>query len=102
MRRLRARSASLRDFPSGLLAQVVGATGRVVADLGDRGHVHGVVQLSVPARVEAVSLDRSRRGFDRSRLVVAGEVPGGREPANVTDSADDDRRGQRSDPVHLG
>ena len=89
-------------LPLGLLAEVVGAARGVVADLGDGGHVHGVVQLSVAARVQPVSLGRSRRGFDRSGPVVAGEVPGGREAADVTDSADDDRRGQRSDPVHLG
>ena len=43
-------------LPFGLLAEVVGAPGRVVADLGDGGHVDGVVQLSVPA------------GFSRCRL----------------------------------
>lgn len=85
-----------------MLAEVVGAARGVVADLGDGGHVDRVVQLSVPARVQPVSRLRSRRCFDRGRPVVPSEVPGGREPADVTDSADDDRRHQRPDPEHLG
>ena len=53
---------SVADFPFGLLAQVGGATGRVVADLGDSGHVHGVVQHSwCTCRVSGRD-DGSRRG----------------------------------------
>jgi hypothetical protein len=33
---------------------------------------------------------------------VAGEVSGGREPADVTDAADDDRSCQRADSVDVG
>ena len=40
----------------GLLAEVVDASGCVVADLGDGGHVDRVVQLAVPAWVQPVPL----------------------------------------------
>ena len=36
------------------------------------------------------------------RSVVSGEVRGGREAADITDSTDDDRGHQRTDPEHLG
>ncbi len=47
-------------LPFGLFAEVVDASGSVVADLGDGGHVQCVVQLAVTARVQPVPFLRSR------------------------------------------
>jgi len=38
----------------------------------------------------------------RFRARIAGEVSSGREPADVADATDDDRGGQRADPVDVG
>ena len=48
----------------GLLPQVVGPSGGVVADLGDGDHVDGVVELAVAAWVEPVPDHGSAGGFD--------------------------------------
>jgi hypothetical protein len=54
----RAQRFLLR-LPVGLLAQVEGAAGGVVRDLGDGGHVQRVVELPVPTRVEPMTNPRS-------------------------------------------
>jgi hypothetical protein len=45
-----------------------------VADLGDRGHVDGVVDPPVPAPREPVHLPVPRRHLDRGGPVVSGEA----------------------------
>ena len=42
------------------------------------------------------------RSVATAATVVPNEVPRGREPADVTDPADDDRGHQRPDPVYVG
>ena len=64
----------------------------VVRDLRDRCDVQGVVEVAVPTGVEPMPDLRSRGRRDRSGGVVAGVVPGGREPADVTGVADDRTR----------
>jgi hypothetical protein len=56
----------------GELAQVVGPPGGVVADLGDRGHVDGAVELAVAPRVEPVADVGTAGCFDGRGGVVAG------------------------------
>jgi hypothetical protein len=48
----------------GDLALVVGATRRVVADLGDRGQVKGMVQFAVAAPIEPVTRAGPAGGLD--------------------------------------
>jgi hypothetical protein len=45
---------------------------------------------------------RAARSFDRCGRVVAGVVPGGREPTDVTAVTDQVARDDRSDAVHVG
>jgi hypothetical protein len=42
----------------------MGTAGRVVADLGDRDEMHGVVELAVASPVEPVALSRSAGCLD--------------------------------------
>jgi hypothetical protein len=86
----------------GLFAFVVGAAGGVVADLSDRREVQGVVELAVASRVESVPGPWPGRGLDRGGGVVAGVVPGGREPGDVAAVAEDDRRDDGADAVDVG
>lgn len=86
----------------GLAAQVVGAPGSVVADLGDGDHVDRVVQLAVASRVEPVTLTVRAGGFDRCGAVVPGELSTRPEPADVVDVAEHDRRDDRADSVEFG
>jgi hypothetical protein len=86
----------------GLLAQVVGPSGGVVADLGDGDHVDGVVELTVAARVQSVSDDRAAGGLDGRGAVVAGGVPGRREAANVAGVAEEVGSDDGADPLELG
>jgi hypothetical protein len=85
-----------------LFREVVGAAGRVVADLSERGDMERVVQLPVPVRVEPVANARSAGRFDRCGRVVAGVVPSGREPAHVAAVADEVTRDDGTDAVHVG
>jgi hypothetical protein len=73
-----------------------------VADLGHRDHVDGMVELPMPARVEPMPHDWAAGGFDRGGGVVAGVVPGAREPADVTAVADQVGGDDRPDPVEVG
>jgi hypothetical protein len=73
-----------------------------VGDLGHGADVEGPVELAVPAWVEPVPvLQRARRG-DGCGGVVAGEVAGVGEPGDVCGVAEDDRRAQGADAVHVG
>ncbi len=92
----------LAGLSLGLAAQVVGPSGSVVADLGDGDHVDGVIQGSVPSRVEAVADPRSARRLDGSGCVVGGELSTAAEPGGITDVADDEGGGDGADSVELG
>jgi hypothetical protein len=60
-----------------------------VADLGDRGHVDGVVEAAVPAPAQPVDLARAGGHLDRRGAVVGREaVPAGKA-GHVADVADD-------------
>ena len=61
-------------FAVGLLAQVVGAPGCVMAHLGDGDDVDGVIEGSVAAPVQPVPVGGGAGGFDRCRAVVVGEL----------------------------
>ena len=64
-----------RGFAFGQFLVVVGAAlGVPVADLGDRGHVDGVVEPPVPAPGQPVDLPRAGGHLDRRGAVVGGEV----------------------------
>ena len=74
---------------------VIGAAVAVtLADLGDRGHVHGVVEA--PAPRQPVDLAIAGRHPGRRSAVAGSEaVPAG-EPVSVTGLADDDGSDDRS------
>jgi hypothetical protein len=61
---LQSAQRLLLRLPLGDLALVVGATRCVVADLGDRGQVEGVVQLAVTSRVEPMAFAGTAGRFD--------------------------------------
>ena len=69
-----------------------------VADLGDRGHVDGVVQPPVPAPGQPVNLTPAGGHLDRGRAVVRGEVVPAGEPGHVADVADDGCGDDRAHP----
>jgi hypothetical protein len=87
----------------GDLLVVVGAAVAVrVADLGDGGHVDGVVEPAVAAQGEPVNDPVAGGHLDRGGAVVGGEpVPGG-EPGGVVDVADDQGGDDRADAEDLG
>ena len=73
-----------------------------VADLGDRGHVDGVVQPPVPAPGQPVNLTAAGGHLDGRGAVIGGEaVPAG-EPGHVLDVADHGRGNDRADPGQRG
>jgi hypothetical protein len=84
----------------GDLAVVVGAPGTVaMANLGDGGHVDGVVESTVaaPRQAEHLAPPLSRGHLDRCGAVVGSEpIPAG-EVADVGDVADD--RGRDISPI---
>jgi hypothetical protein len=73
--------------------------GAVVADLGDGGHVDGVVELPVTAAVHDVSAGRR---FDRGGAVIGGELITAGESVNVTDMAQHRGDDDRTDAVEVG
>jgi len=85
----------------GDLAVVVGAAEAVtMADLGDGGHVDGVVESTVaaPRQAEHLASPLSRGHLDRCGAVVGSEpIPAGKA-ADVGDVADDRGSDDRSDP----
>ena len=89
-------------FAFGLFAQVVGAAGCVVGDLGDCDDVDRVVQRTVAAHVQPVPVGVRARGFDRCGAVVVGELGAGAEAADVAYLAEHDRCDHRADTVQLG
>ena len=88
-----------RGLALGDLLVVIGAALAVpVADLGDRGHVDGVVQPAVSAPAQPVDLAAAGGHLDRRGAVVRGEVVPAGEPGHVLDVADDGRGDDRADP----
>src|ERR671918_2862600 len=83
IRRLRTRIACFLVLPLGQLACVVDAAGVIVGDLGEGCGVDGVVELPVASGVEPVAGLGTRGRFNGGGAVVAGVVPGGREPADI-------------------
>jgi hypothetical protein len=85
-----------------VLAQVIGTTWGVVADLGDGNHVDGVVELAVAAWVEPVRTTGAAEGFDRGGGVVAGVVPSAGEPVYVAAVTKDVGGDDRPNSIQLG
>src|SRR5262249_28233203 len=70
-----AAQGFLAGLALGWLLREVGAAVAVpVADLGDRGHVDGVVEPSVAAPVQPPDLAAAAGHLDRGGAVVGGEV----------------------------
>jgi hypothetical protein len=87
---LEAAQGFFAGLPLGDLALVVGAAVAVsMRDLGDRGHVDGVVEPAVAARRQPAGLLLGREHMDRSSAVVGSEVVPGGEPGRGDDIADD-------------
>src|ERR687897_2314815 len=99
--RLRTRIACFLVLPLGQLACVVDAAGVIVGDLGEGCGVDGVVELPVASGVEPVAGLGTRGRFNGGGAVVAGVVPGGREPADIAAVSEDDRGADRSDAVQV-
>lgn len=74
----------LAGLALGLAAQVVSPSRSVVADLGDGDHVDGVIQGSVPSRIEAVADPRSARRLDGGGCVAGGELVAVRNRAGAS------------------
>jgi hypothetical protein len=88
-RRFRDRSASFGGLALGQLPLVVGTARAVaVADLGDRGHVDGVVEPPVPAPREPVDFPAAGGHLDRRGAVAGGEVIPVSETGHVAGLAD--------------
>ncbi len=64
------RGFLLREF-----AEVIRPSGCVVADLGDRRDVHGVVELAVPAGVQPVAFDRPAGRVDGALPLKRAKCP---------------------------
>jgi hypothetical protein len=88
-------------FAFGLAAEVVGASGCVVGDLGDGDHVDGVVQLAVATWVQSLAFAVVAGRFDRCGAVVAGELGAGPEPSDVVNVTDDDGGDNRTDSMEF-
>jgi len=87
----------------GQLLVVVGAARAVpVADLGDRGHVDGVVEPPVAAPGQPVDLAAAGGYLDRGGAVAGGEVVPAGEPGHVADVADDRGGDDRAGPEQPG
>src|SRR5438128_1816700 len=103
IRRLRHRSASLCLFALGYFPVVVDAAVAVgVADLGDRGHVDGVVDAPVTAQRQPVDLAVPGGDFDRGGAVVGGEVVAAGEPGHLAGVGDHGGGDDRADTEDLG
>ena len=89
IRRLRDRSASLCVLPSASLRGRGAAVAVLVPDLGDRGHMDGVVDAPVAAQRQPVGLAVPGGHLDRGGAVVGGEVVAAGEPGHGDDVADD-------------
>jgi hypothetical protein len=61
-----------------------------LADLGDRRHVHGVIEAAVAAPGQPVDLSVAGGHLDRRGAVIGSEVIPAGEPRRVAGLADDD------------
>ena len=86
----------------GAAALEVGAGSRVVASLGERHHVQGVVEAAVAAPVEPVALCLARAGGDGGGAVEAGEAGLAGDAADVADLTDDAGGAEVADPDQAG
>src|SRR5215475_9714539 len=88
-----------------LVVEVGAALAVLVADLGDRGHVDGVIDAPVPAPRQPVDPPIPRRHLDGRCAVVGGEAAAAGEPGHLAGGADhgggDDRAGTE-DPRQAG
>ena len=73
----------------GKFLPVVVAAGTGVADLVDRDHVNGGVELTIASPTEPVPRLFAAGGVDGRGAVEAGEVVGVGEPGNIASVADD-------------
>ena len=60
-----------------------------------------MIDLAVPAGIEAVAFDRSAGGVDGGGPVEAGEVPSRGEAAHPAGVTDDDGGTGRSHPIYI-
>ena len=74
---------------------------RLVADLGDRGHVQRMVELAIPPRVEPVADMGPAGGFDGGGAVVAGVMATGCEPPHIAGMAIQQGRHDRAHAVNV-
>ena len=87
----------------GQLLVVIGAALAVpVADLGDCGHVDGVVEPPVPSPGQPVDLARAGGHLDRRGPVIRGEVIPAGKPGHVADVADNSSGDDRADAEQPG
>jgi hypothetical protein len=101
--RLRERRASLGVLPSARFLVVAGAAIAVpAADLGDRGHVDGVVEPPAPAPAQPADLARAGGDLDRRGPVVGGEGVPAAEAGHIADVADDRSGDDRPDSEQPG
>jgi hypothetical protein len=69
-----------------------------VVDLGDRGHVNGVVEPAVPAPAQPAGLAGAGGHLDRGGPVAGGEVVPAVEAGHIADVADDSGGDDRAHP----
>jgi hypothetical protein len=85
-----------------LLVVVGAAVAVLVADLGDGGHVDGVVQAPVPAHRQAVDDPVAGGHLDRRGAVIGSETVPAAEPGHLADVAGHRSGDDRADPEDLG
>ena len=73
-----------------------------MADLGDGGHVDGMVEAPVAAPRQAEHLASPGGHLDRGGAVIGSEVITAGEATDVADVTDDDGGDDRTDPEHVG
>ena len=76
-------------LPSRAFALVIGSSGGVAADLGDRHDVQTEVELAVPGPRKSMTHDITRGHLDQGGAGVRGERRRGGEPGDIPDSGQD-------------
>ena len=79
----------LMALPRRAFALVIGLSGGVAADLGDRHDVQTEVELAVPGPRKSMAHDITRGHLDRGGAGVGGERRRGGEPGDVPDPGQD-------------
>jgi hypothetical protein len=98
----RPQGLLLRLALGNLAVEVDPSLGAGVADLSDRGHVEGVVELAVAAAREPMHDPPTRGQLDRSRAAIGGIGISVGETSNVAGVSDQRRSMDRADPIELG